>query len=252
VVRWAGDPAEAARRLEPWYPPDLKKAFASSQIDPVRDLSPAFGPGAAASLALAPTFTVTDFSSPRFDLRRSDPFSFLHLDASLPVRDPAVLRAFLARLQKTSRRLGIQVSPRGPAAAPTAWTLSWGQAQVGLSLAGDRLLVAGGAARLAALEARASAGGSGFEPATPAARKALSSGLGGAVLDVDHLARSVEALPEEAYGTGPNAVVVRSLVSRYLEPASSLASLSLRLELAPGAAIVDLDVDGRSPLPPRP
>jgi hypothetical protein len=123
---------------------------------------------------------------------------------------------------------------------------------VGLSLSGDRLLVAGGAARLPALEARAAARGPGFEPATAAAKKALSSGLGGAVLDVDHLARSVEALPEEAYGTGPNAVVVRSLVSRYLEPASSLASLSLRLELAPGAAIVDLDVDGRSAPPPRP
>jgi hypothetical protein len=252
AVRWAGDPAEAARRLEPWYPPDLKKAFASNQLDPVRDLSPAFGPGAAASLALAPTFTVTDFSSPRFDLRRSDPFSFLYLDASLPVRDPAVLRSFLARVQKASRKLGIQVSPRGPTAAPTAWTLSWGKAQVGLSLSGDRLLVAGGAARLPALEGRASAGGPGFEPATPAAKKALSSGLGGAVLDVDHLARSVEALPEEAYGTGPNAVVVRSLVSRYLEPAGSLASLSLRLDLAPGAAIVDLDVDGRSAPPPRP
>jgi hypothetical protein len=252
VLRWAGDPAEAARRLEPWYPPDVKKAFAANQLDPVRDLSPAFGPGAAASLALAPTFTVTDFSSPRFDLRRSDPFSFVQLDAVLPVRDPAVLRTFLARLQKAGRRLGLQAAPRGPAAAPTGWTLSWGKAQLGLSLVGDRLLVAGGAPRLAALETRAAAGGPAFDPPSPAAKRALSSGLGGAVLDVDHLARSVEALPEEAYGTGPNAVVMRSLVSRYLEPAGSLAAISLRLDLAPGAAILDLDVDGRSVPQPRP
>jgi len=252
VTRWAGDPAEAARRLEPWYPPEVKKSFAANQLDPVRDLAPAFGPGAAASLSLAPTFTVTDFSSPRFDLRRSDPFSFVHLDAALPVRDPAALRTFLARLQKAGRRLGLQAVPRGPAAAPMGWTLSWGKAQLGLSLAGDRLLVAGGAPRLAALEARGTPGAPAFDPPSPAARKALSTGLGGVVLDVDHLARSIEALPEEAYGTGPNAVVMRSLVSRYLEPAGSLAAISLRVDLAPGAAVVDLDVDGRSAPQPRP
>ena len=252
LLRFAGDPAEAARRLEPWYPPSVKSALAASKLDPVRDLSPAFGPGAVASRALAPTFTVTDFSSPRFDLRRSDPFSFVQLDAVLPVRDPEVLRAFLVRLQKAGRSLAVQVVPRGPPAAPTGWTLSRGAAQLGVSLSGDRLLVTGGASRLPALEARASTGGPGFEPASPAAKKALSSGLAGAVLDVDHLARSIEALPDEAYGTGPNAVVMRSLVSRYLEPAGSLASISLRLDLVPGAVLVDLDVDGQSAPPPRP
>ena len=79
-----------------------------------------------------------------------------------------------------------------------------------------------------------------------------SSGLGGAVLDVDHLARAVEALPESAYGTGPNAVVMRSVVNRYLEPAASLSTISLRLDLVPGAAVVDLEVDGRSETKPRP
>jgi hypothetical protein len=131
------------------------------------------------------------------------------------------------------------------------WTIAWGKSQLGLALAGDRLLVAGGAPRLAALEARA-AGGPGYEAPVPSAATALRSGLGGAVLDVAHLARSVEALPEEAYGTGPNAVVMRSLVNRYLEPAGAIAAVALRLELAPGAVIVDLDVEGRSEPRPRP
>ncbi len=251
VLRWSGDPAEAARRLQPWYPPEVKKALATHRLDPVAGLAPAFGPAAALSLALAPTFTLTDFSSPRFDLRRVDPFSFVHLDAAIPVRDAAALRAFLSRLQRAAPRLSLKVVPRGPAAEPTGWTLSWGKAQLGLSLSGGRLLVAGGAPRLAALEARA-AGTQDFAAPSPASRTALSTGLGGAVLDVEHLARSVEALPEEAYGTGPNAVVMRSLVNRYLEPATSVSAVALRLELAPGAVLLDLDVDGRSEPKPRP
>jgi hypothetical protein len=251
ALRWAGDPAEAARRLEPWYPAQVRKAFATHRLDPVTQLAPAFGPAAAVSLSLAPTFTLADFSSPRFDVRRTDPFALVHLDAALPVRNAPVLRSFLARLQKAGPRLALKVTPRGPAAEPTGWTLAWGKAQLGLTLADGRLLVSGGAPRLAALEARAS-GAPGFEPPAPSAATALRSGLGGAVLDVGHLARSIESLPEEAYGTGPNAVVMRSLVNRYLEPAGSIAAVALRLELVPGAAIVDLDVEGRSDTKPRP
>jgi hypothetical protein len=250
LLRWSGDPAEAARRLEPWYPPQVKKALATWKLDPASELSPAFGPAGALSLALAPSFTLTDFSSPRFDLRRVDPFSFVELDAVLPVRDVAVLRSFLVRLQKAGPRLALKVVPRGPAAEPTGWTLSWGKAQLGLSLSQGRLLVAGGAARLAAAASRDAGGG--YTTESPSARTALSSGLGGAVLDVDHLARSVEALPEEAYGTGPNAVVMRSLVNRYLEPANALATVALRLDLVPGAVLVDLDVEGRGEPRPRP
>ena len=251
LARWGADPAEAARRLEPWYPPELRKAFAAQKLDPVTGLAPAFGPGAAASLALAPTFSFADFSSPRLDPKRVDPFGLFQIDAVIPVKDATVLRAFLVRLQKSGPKLSLKVVPRGPAAEPTGWTLQWGKAQLGLALAGGRLLVAGGAPRLAALEARA-AGAAGYPPPTPAAKEALTTGLGGAVLDVTNLARSVEALPGEAYGTGPNGVVMRSLVNRYLEPAGSVATVALRLDLVPGAVLVDLDVDGKEDTGKRP
>jgi hypothetical protein len=248
VLRWAGDPS-AARRLLPWLPPGTADALAAAGVDPERDVFPALGPGAALALSLAPTFTVAEFSSPRFDVRRTDPFRVLRLEAVLPVRDAARLRAALGRLQKAAARTGVKVVPRGPPAAPAGWTLSWGTATLGLSLAGDRLLVAGGADGLRALEARA-ASGAGYAAPTPPARAALAGGLGGAVLDVGHLVHSVAALPEEAYGTGPNAFVMRSLVGRYLEPAESLATVSARLDLSPGAAVVDLEVVGRPPPAP--
>jgi hypothetical protein len=250
LLRWAGDPTAAARQLDPWMPAGLRSALAGAQVDLAGAIAPALGPGGVASLSLAPTFTVAEFSSPRFDPRRTDPFELVLLDAVVPVRDPAPLRALLARLQKAGPRLALKVVPRGGADA-SAWTVSWGKARLGVALAGDRLLVAGNADRLPALEARAAAGG-GWAGGTAPARGALASGLAGAVLDVEHLAASVEALPESAYGTGPNAVVMRSLVNRYLEPAHALASLSLRLGLAPGAALLDLDVEGRSTPPPKP
>jgi len=246
VLRWGGDPA-AASRLAPWLPAGVVPALAAAGVDLERDVLPALGPGGAAGLSLAPTFTVAEFSSPRFDVRHTDPFRVVRLEASVPVRDEARLRALLDRLRKAGGRTGVKVAPR-PAPAG-GWTVSWGASTLGLALSGGRLLAAGGADRLPPLEARAAAGG-GYAPGTPPARAALEGGLGGAVLDVGHLARSVAGLPEEAYGTGPNAFVVRSLVARYLEPAASLATISARLDLAPGAARLDLEVVGRPPPDP--
>ncbi len=248
VLRWAGDPAAAARQLQPWMPEGLRAALASAQVDLAGTVAPALGPGGVASLSLSPAFTVAEFSSPALDPRRTDPFDLLLLDAVIPVRDPAPLRALLARLQKGAPRLPFKVAPRSASDA-SAWTVSWGKARLGLALSGDRLAVAGNADRLPALEARIGAGG-GFAGSTPPAKGAVASGLAGAVLDVEHLAASVESLPQSAYGTGPNAVVMRSLVNRYLEPAHALATVSLRLGVAPGAALLDLDVEGRSTPPP--
>ena len=246
LFRWGGDPVGGFRRAEPLLPPDLVRSLAAAHLDPERDLLAALAPGAVLSLAVAPTFTVTEFSSPHFDVRRADPFRLLELEAVLHLREPAAVPALLGRLAKAGRRLGVQVTPKGS----SAWTIGWGKARLGVGVSGGRLFVAGPADRLPALAGRA--GGAGYRAPTEAAGAALAAGMGGAVVDVDHLVRSIEALPEEAYGSGPSAVVMRSLVARYLEPASALATVSLRLDLAPGAALLDLEVVGREGPPARP
>ncbi len=50
-------------------------------------------------------------------------------------------------------------------------------------------------------------------------------------------------MPEEAFGSGPSGFVMRSLVDRFLEPASRLSALSVRAELAEGALVVALEVE---------
>ena len=239
LVRWAGDPVGGWRRAAPLLPPDVARSLAAVRIDPERELVASVAPGAVLSLGVAPTFTVTEFSSPRFDVRRTDPFRLLELEAVVPLRDPSAPPAFLDRLRKEGRRLGVQVTPKGTA----GWTVGWGKAQLGVAVAGGRLFVAGPADRLPALVSRA--GGAGYRAPTEAAGAALAVGMGGAVVDVAHLVHAIESLPDEAYGTGPNAVVMRALVGRYLEPAKGLATVSLRLDLAPGATLLDLEAVGR-------
>ncbi|HVP68132.1 MAG TPA: hypothetical protein VMT17_12800 [Anaeromyxobacteraceae bacterium] len=246
VGRWAGDPAGAFRRAWPLLPPGVARSLAAVHIDPERELLPAIAPGPAVALAVAPSFTLADFSSGFLDARRVDPFRLVELEAVLPVRDPAAVTSFVDRLRKAGKRLGVDVAPRGP----SGYTVAFGKARLGLELAGGRLLVAGPAEKLPALAARAP--GSGYRAAGEAARQALSTGMGGAVLDVAHLSRAIEALPQEAYGTGPSAVVMHSLVSRYLDPAAALSAVSLRLDLAPGAALLDLEVAGREAPPSKP
>jgi len=66
-------------------------------------------------------------------------------------------------------------------------------------------------------------------------------------VDFPGLVRRVRELPPEAFGTGPDGFVMRALVDRFLEPASHLAAASLRLEVIPGAARIDLAVEALAP-----
>ena len=53
------------------------------------------------------------------------------------------------------------------------------------------------------------------------------------------------AMPDEAYGTGPSGFVMRSLVERFVDPASRLAAVSLRADLAEGALLLTLELEAR-------
>jgi hypothetical protein len=240
AVRWGGDLAALWRRAHPWLPARLTRALASARLDLESELLSGLAPGAALSLSIAPTFTLAEFSSPSPDLRRADPFRLLKLEIAARVRDPARVRAFSARVAQAAPRLGARVATRG-----AAWTLGFGKGQLAWSLQGERLLVAGGPGRLEDLERRVAGGSGGYQAPSADARAGLEGGVGGAVLDVEHLVASVQALPDEAYGTGPNAFVMRSLADRLLEPAARVRGATLRFDLLPAAALFDLEIEGR-------
>jgi hypothetical protein len=235
------DPTVVARRLAWALPEGARASLARAGLDLERDLADVFAPGAALGVALAPTFEVAAVSRRGIEAAERDPFRLVHLAAVLEVKDAARAQALLAKLARAAPALGLEADARG---AASTFRAARGAAELSLALDGKRLLVAGGAGRLDALLGRGSAG---YAAPTPGARAALEGGAVATVLDFGRLVRSFRALPPQAYGTGPDAFVMRSLAERVVDPASRLAAASLRLDVTEGAVRADLVVEAREP-----
>lgn len=242
AARLSGDPAPALRRALA-AAPGVEAALARAGLEPERDLLAALAPGAVASLSLAPTFEVAAVSRGRERAAARDPFRLVHLSAALAARDEAQARAALARLARAAPALGLSASAV-TVAGRRAWRLSRGALALDVAVDGRRVLVGGGAGTLAALLAGA---GAAYRAPTPAAAAALQVGTSGAVLDFGRLVTSFRALPPSAYGSGPDAFVMRSLAERVIDPASRLSAGSVRAAATAEAARLDLLLELRSP-----
>jgi len=234
AARFGGEPAALGRRLSYALPPRLAAGLRQAGLDLRADFFDLLAPGAALGLSLAPTFDVG--AAARGAEAARDPFREVNVAAGLRVRDATRLRAVLDRLAR-NRAVGVAPRPAG-----NGWSARVGGGALDILLDGDRLWVASGPGRLEALVA-----GRGYRAPSSTAIAALSTGGAGAVLDVGALVTSFRSLPEEAYGTGPDAFVMRSLADRVVEPASHLKAVSLRVEVLPAAARLDLDLEAAVP-----
>jgi hypothetical protein len=239
VGRYEGDLPTVARRVLPLS--GAAAALRRSGMELERDLLGLLAPGAAAAVSLAPTFEVAA-ASRASQLGAGDPFRLVHVVAALEVKDGERTAAALDRLARSATALGLTASAPGAGGPVRRWRFARGAAELELALEGRRLLVGGGAGRLDALLAGA---GPAYAAPSEASRRALSGGAAGGVVDFGRLVASFRALPPQAYGTGPDAFVMRSLADRLVEPASRLVAASARLDLADGAAVVDLTVEAR-------
>jgi hypothetical protein len=245
AAAFGGDPALLVRRLW-WAAPERVRARAAAAgVDVERELAALLAPGAAAALSVAPTFEVAAVPRGASALAGSDPFRLLHLGALATARDDAAGRAALERLARLAPALGAE--PR--AARDGELTLSRGRAALELAARGGRIAIAGGAGRLAQLLAPPPGGG--FSPPREAL-EAVAGAPASAVLDFGALLRSARALPAQAYGTGPDGFVLRSLAERALDPASRLEWATLRLDVVEGAARISLRVKARPGAEARP
>ena len=243
MARLSGDPAAILRRLL-GAAPEAAEALTRAGLDLERDLLAQLAPGGTAAFFLAPTFEVAAVPRGPAELGMRNPFRSAHLALALSVKDDAQARTALERLARAAPALGLRSEPV-TRAGRAAHRFTRGAAAVEVALDGRRLLIGGGPGRLEALLAGA---GPSYAPPTEAARTALGPSANGAVLDLTQLVASFRALPPEAYGTGPDAFVMRSLAERVIDPAARLVAAALRVELSEAAAVLDLVVDAR-PLP---
>ena len=238
TAAWNGDPGALARRLLPLVPVRDREWLAARGIDLRRDVFDLLGPGAAGAASLAPGAGLSAISG---DVLRADPLRLLRFEAVSPLRDVARSREVSARI---ARLAGSR--PGGAAAAgPARYRVRTPSGEIAWAVDAERarLALAGGApGGLDALLGRLAAA-----PAPRGGAGALAGGLGGLALDVPRLVESVRALPPEAFGEGPDAFVLRSVVDRFVDPAERLAAVSARADLEGGALRLTIEVEVRPP-----
>lgn len=249
VLRWDGDPAQLGKRLVARMAPQDLAWLSEHGFDPQRDLFDQLAPGAAASISISPRLDLTDLSDVTL---RADPLRVVRFELVGDVKDEAAARESLGRLPALFAALqqaaGLKPTslPKG-GGTPDSRVFETASGEIGWSLSGKRLFLAGGpVGALSALVARRG-GAAGYAAPTKTAAAALQGGLGGAVLNPRSVVASVRALPEDAFGTGPTGFVVRSIVERFLEPADRISAVSVRADLGDAALTVELAIEAPAP-----
>lgn len=225
---------------------NAREAAKTIQVDLDSELLGNLEPGFALALGIAPTANLSNAFD--FDPRRTNPFESYTLMGVGRVKDAEKAKATMEKLAPVIEELGSKVVVKELAGAK-AWSAEYRLGQ-GLTwtLRGKELVVAGGfgdalGTVLEGLGDKAKV----VAPAqfAPRAKEALfrKDGLAFAI-DFGRIGESVDKLPTEAFGTGPGALMARSVASGIVQPLSRLKAV-LAVAPAEGGVVVDLAVSAQ-------
>ena len=244
VARFAGDPL----RLAPFWSlltgSPLERAVREAGFDIKADVLANLRPGQVLALGLSPTARLAG-GMPALDVRRTNPFHFLHLTAAATVKEPARAMKVLERVPPFAARLGARMEPAERAGHKVYLTSYWLGEGAHLALKGSTLLVASPEQRLLDALAKVDQAAPGAGPLSdPALGKQLAGRGAVVVVDFPRLVGSVKALPSEAWGVGGFAI--KAATVRWLEAMDDVRTLTLGLSAKDGAVQAELSLSLRA------
>lgn len=224
VARFRGDPSHLDGAWPYLMGGYITRAVQKSGIDMKAEVLDNLKPGLVLGMSLSPTVNLAS-GMPDLDLRRTNPFRFVHLVALADTEDAAKTQATLEKLPAIAGDFGAKVEAsdlKGQKVYLTSYRAGEG-AHFALGPNG-RLVVAAPQARLeSTLASLAQPAGKG-----PVADDLKDSGKDAAlsvVLDLRRLSDAVKNLPSEAWGIGGFAI--KATTVRWLEATDDLRAVTL-------------------------
>ncbi len=203
ALRFSGDVQGAAPYWATLVGPFLARALDDAKVDVKAEVLANLKPGLVMALAIAPEAKLAA-GMPALDLRRTNPFRYVHLSALAEVIDPVKGAATLDRLPALAPRFGAKIDAADRAGQRVFLTTYSQGDGVDFALRDNRVVAAAPQLRLDQLLGRL---GKADAPVpglvSDSALKAAFDGHAlAAVVDLRQLSVSVRELPSEAWGVG--------------------------------------------------
>ncbi len=225
VARYRGDPATLGDVWPYLAGPYVTRAAQQSGFDVKGEVLDNLNSGLVAGVALAPTVQLGS-GLPELDIRRTNPFRFVHLMVAAEAKDAAKAQATLAKVPAISGNFGAQVQAE-QVGGKTAYITTY-RAGEGAHFAevGGKLVLAAPRSRLEAALTQLE-GKPGESPVAKDLRDAVKEPVLSVVLDLRKLSDAVRNLPSEAWGVGGFAI--KATTVRWLEATDDLRAVTLSL-----------------------
>ncbi len=225
VARYRGDPAQLGGVWPYLVGPYVTRAVQESGFDLKGEVLDKLKPGIVAGVALSPSVNLGG-GVPSLDLRRTNPFRFVHLVVVGEAKDAASLPPTLEKVPSIAQRFGAEVKPED-VNGQRVYLTSYRQGEgAHFAAVGNKVVLAAPRSRLEAALPRLAAP-AGNNPVAEDLRGALQGPVLTAVLDLRRLSDAVKALPSEAWGIGGFAI--KATTVRWLEATDDLRAVTLGL-----------------------
>ena len=236
VARFRGDPSQLGGIWPYLVGPYVTRAVQQSGFDLKGELLDKLKPGLVAGVALAPTVQL-GAGLPSLDLRRTNPFRFVHMVVVGETKDATGLPATLEKVPAIAQGFGAEVKPTD-VNGQRVYLTSYRQGEgAHFATVGEKVVLAAPQSRLEAALPKLK-GPAGTNPVAEDLRKAVDGPVLGAVLDLRRLSDAVKALPSEAWGIGGFAI--KATTVRWLEATDDLRAVTLGLSEKEKALQADL------------